>query len=158
MRKFRAQTRLEASFIDISETCLAKARRHLGIKEKGLVKMAENSIYYGLQEDDYNLGERVEEFFRRLRQAYSSKNKYYMNSDYVFVFYGGTLIELIKIHPSIRGEVQECFRNNKEGFEALDADSKRAHIDGIEREFAVDSGFYFGTSNLRQGSEYLGDY
>lgn len=141
MKKRRNQSRLEKSFLDINNLCILRAKRKFRIKESSLVKMAEKAVaQFGIKEDDPNATDKIEEYFRRLRQAFGKQTKYYLNSDYVFLFKDGVLLEIIPIHESVRSDVQNVFKQNKIYWDALDDDDQKSSFASLKDEFLYDAG------------------
>lgn len=135
----RTQTRLEKSFLDISQRCLDKAKK-LNIKQKSLVRMAENAIYYGICEDDSTNPDQIDKFFFKLHKAFQNDLIFYLNSDYVFSFNNGILLDIFALHPSARGEAQKIFKSNKTNWEETDEDTRDFQRDFQIKQFNISSG------------------
>lgn len=141
MRKRKqSQTRLERSFLDINAPCASRALKRFSIKERGLVAMAENSIYYGIKDGDNDLDEKIDDYFDKMKMAFCSRLNFYLNSDFVFCFDGDILVEIFPVHKCVRRLVVEKFTANKRGFEELSYNEKSEYKSHCQREFLIEAG------------------
>ena len=154
MSRRRTPTRLEKSFLDIHDACSQKARNlRPSVKEKGLVRMAENAIYYGIAEDDANNSILISEFFVKLRRAFQKDLIFYLNSEYTFVFGNGVLVDIISLPSSIRGEAQNAFRTNRANWNNFDLEEQGDQKEFQIQQFNINSGLeqpYFGADFKRE--------
>jgi len=151
-RKKQNASKLERSFIDITVHCVEKARNVFKIKESGLVRMAENVLFYGIAEGDMNSNDIIKTYFLKLNSAFSCFNQYYLSSDYVFLFCNETLIDIIAIHPAFRSGVQSVFVSNKKSWEGLPLEERQSHIEKVKKDI-LDLGLYSDVS-----SSFVSDY
>jgi len=143
MRKRR--TRAESSFLKVDQSCLKKVKAFFGMKEKGLIKLAERTIIIGIQEDDASLTEEVEEYFKKLRFAFSNKYRYYLCAEYVLVFQSDVLVDMMPIYGSIRNETQQEYKQRKFTFDELEPHQQSEVRSLTIRSFRVDAGLERGS-------------
>lgn len=103
---------LQNSFLDLNEACALKAHNHYKFKERALIKAAELVTIIGISNDDTYTDEIIREYFKKLRIAFGDC-VFYVNSDYVFVFSTGTLIDIMPVHADFRSHLQKIWIENK---------------------------------------------
>lgn len=140
----RRKTRIENSFLKVDSACAKKVKSCYGMKEKGLIKLAERTIVIGIGEDDSAITENIEEYFRRLRIAYSNIYRYYLCAQYALVFQSNVLIDLIPIYGSTRNETEQEYKKRKFTFEEMEVHQQMEIKDLSIRSFKVDAGLERG--------------
>lgn len=134
--------RLRDSFIDISNPCSDKARQHYNIKENALIASAEKAVYIGVCFDDGYTDPLIKEYFYKLKDAFddSFRVTFYLNSDYIFFFEEGLLINIHRVHEYIRGHIQKIWINNKEEFSKLSKEDRLKVTKERVNNFKIDNG------------------
>lgn len=152
----RSRTCLEKSFINISHACLQKCKKHFSFKERGLVKMAEKTIMFGVGEDDSSMTENISEYFKKLRIAFSNIYRYYLSAEYVLVFTDRSLlVDMIPIHGITRNDTQVFYRESKKSFEDMSPQEQIKFRRKIIEEFKWDTkSLYDDDSDTPWGSEW----
>ena len=103
---------LQRSFIDLNEGCALKALTHYKFSEKALIKAAELVTIIGISNDDTYTDETIRNYFKKLRTAFGDC-VFYINSDFVFVFSTGTLVDIMPVHTDFRSHLQKVWIENK---------------------------------------------
>lgn len=110
---------LRDSFLDVSYSCLKKAKKLYGIKEASLIKGAEKAVFIGVNYTDAQESEILTIYFNNLRKAFRDYLDFYINSDYVFVLEDSLLIDLFPVHTSVRGITVQYWKSNLIAWEKL---------------------------------------
>jgi hypothetical protein len=132
---------LQDSFIDVSDKVVKKAKALFKIKENTLIRAAEKAVYIGISRDDGFEDPVIKDFYAKLEQAFDKHYlvNFYLNSDYIFFFETGVLVNIHPVFPAWKSHVQKIWKTNKANWDNASAEDRVAFAHQQINAFNMDN-------------------